>query len=132
MADFNVGTLTHPMPRGFFTSLFLELNVSYWYLVVLAFLLKLFLVRVMTKESNGKSFLICIIGTFIFYIIASLSGIVINKPFFYMIPVFMFVFGVTAELIFSTSVFHIKNRRIFLPIFIGNGSLFTMVFLMAL
>lgn len=120
------------MPRGFFTSLFLELNASYWYLVVLAFFLKLFLVRVMTKETNAKSLLICLIGTIIFYVIASIIGIVINKPFFYMIPVFMFVFGMAAELVFSTSVFHIKNRRIFLPILIGNGSLFSMVFLMAL
>jgi hypothetical protein len=120
------------MPRGFFTSLFLELNASYWYLVILAFLLKLFLIRVMTKETNGKSFVVSLVGTLIFYTIASLSGVLINKPFFYMIPVFMFVFGFVAELVFSTSVFNIKNKRIFLPVLIGNGSMFTMVFLMAL
>lgn len=120
------------MPQGFFTSLFLELNVSYWYLVVLAFFLKLFLVRVMTKETNAKSFLVCLAGTVIFYLIASLSGILINKPFFYMIPVFMFTFGFTAELVFSISIFQLKNRRIFFPILIGSGLMFTLVFLMAL
>lgn len=119
------------MPRGFFTSLFLELNASYWYLVVLAFLLKLFLVRIMTKETNAKSLLICFSGTVIFYLIACMIGFIINKPFFYLIPVFMFCFGLVAELVFSTSVFRLKNRRILLPLLIGDGSLYTMIFFMA-
>lgn len=120
------------MPRGFFTSLFFELNVSYWYLVVLAFFLKLFLTRVMTKETNLKSFMICLIGTLVFYLGAGISGILFSKPFFYMIPVFMFSIGVIVELLFSSSVFNLRNRRIFWPILIGNGSLFSMVFMMAL
>lgn len=120
------------MPRGFFTSLFFELNISYWYLVILSFLLKIFLLRVMTKESNQRTFYIFLTGSLIFYLCASLGGILFSKVNFYFIPLCMFLFGVVIEILFSSIAFHLRIKRIYIPILVGNGSLFAMLFMMLL
>lgn len=120
------------MTRSFFTSLFLELNISYWYLVILAFLLKFFLLRVMTKESNQRTFFILLTGSILFYLSAGMGELLFSKVNFYFIPLCMFLVGVIAELLFLSLVFHLRFKRIYIPILVGNGSLFAMLFMMLL
>ncbi len=116
------------MSNGFFTILFLQLSVDYWYFVVIALLIKFFLIRYMAADSFLKAIAIWTVGTFTFYAIASLGGYIFSSVNIYIIPFLMFALALTMESILCTLIFHIEGKNILLPLFVGELLLFLLLF----
>lgn len=120
------------MPRGLITSLLIKLTVDFWYLTLIALLLKLVLIRYTATNSIVKIFLLWIVGSITFYCIACLAGIVFSSTGFYYIPFIMYSLSVIAELAFSSTLFRISSRRLLPSVLIGNGLFFLLLFMQML
>ncbi len=116
------------MSNGFFTILFLQLSVDYWYFVLIALIIKFFLIRFMSANSFLKSMAIWTVGTFTFYAIASLGGYIFSSANIYIIPFLMFSLAITLEILLCTMIFHVEGKNIFLPLFVGELLLFLLLF----
>ncbi len=120
------------MPNGLITSLLIKLTFDFWYLTLLALLIKILLIRYTVTESLPKVFLLWISGSITFYCIACLSGIVFSSTGFYYLPFIMFILAVFAELAFTSIVFRLNSRRLLPSILIGNGFFFFLLFMQML
>ena len=120
------------MPKGLITSLLIKLTFDFWYLTLLALLIKLLLIRFTVTNSIIKIFLIWICGTLASYSIACIAGIVFSSAGFYYIPFIMYSLAALAELGFSSIVFRINSNRLLPSILIGNGLFFFLLFMQML
>src|SRR5690242_20743494 len=100
------------MPNGIITSLLIKLTFDFWYLSLLALLIKLVLLRYTATNKLSKVFLIWLIGSVTFYTIACISGIVFGKAGFYYIPFIMYIFSVAAEIGFMSAMFRMEAKRL--------------------
>jgi hypothetical protein len=120
------------MPKGLITSLLIKLTIDFWYLTLLALLIKLVLIRYTATNSTLKVALIWITGTITFYCVACISGIIFSSTGFYYTPFIMFMVAALAELGFSSVVFRINSRRLLPSVLIGNGLFFFLLFMQML
>ena len=120
------------MPKGLITSLLIKLTIDFWYLTLLALLIKLLLIRYTVTDSVIRVFLLWFSGSITFYCIACLSGIVFSSTGFYYLPFIMYSFAVLAELAFTSIVFRLNAQRLLPSILIGNGLFFFLLFLQML
>ena len=120
------------MPKGLITSLLIKLTFDFWYLTLLALLIKLLLIRYTVTNSLIKIFLLWFFGSITFYCIACIVGIVFSAVGFYYIPFIMYSLAVLAELGFTSTVFRINSNRLLPSILIGNGIFFFLLFMQML
>ncbi len=117
------------MPKGLITSLLIKLTFDFWYLTVIALLIKLVLIRYTATNSVVKVFLIWLSGTIAFYCIACLAGIIFSSAGFYYIPFIMYIMAVTVEIYFTSIVFRIGAKRLMPSLVIGDGIFFFLLFI---
>ncbi len=120
------------MPNGLITSLLIKLTFDFWYLTLIALLVKLLLIRYTVTNSLIKVFLLWLSGSITFYCIACISGIVFSSTGFYYIPFIMFSFAVLGELAFTSIVFRFNSLRLMPSLLIGNALLFFLLFMQML
>lgn len=116
------------MTNSFFTNIFLELLVSYWYFTIAVLLLKLLLVRFVTTDSFMKAMLVWISGTIGFIAIASLCGILFASAGVMIVPVLMLIFAIVGETLLCVSAFKLNLKRVFISVAICNTLLFFLLF----
>ena len=120
------------MPKGLITSLLIKLTIDFWYLTLIALLIKLLLIRYTATDSVIKVFLIWISGSIAFYCVACLAGIIFSGTGFYYIPFIMYTLAVLAELAFTSTVFRLSSRRLSPSVLIGDGLFFFLLFMQML
>ncbi len=120
------------MPKGLITSLLIKLTVDFWYLTLLALLIKLFLIRFTVTGSFPKALLIWISGSVVFYVIACFAGIIFSSTGFYYIPFIMFTLAVFAEFSIISVAFKVHYKRLIPAVMIGNGLFFMLLFMQML
>jgi hypothetical protein len=120
------------MPKGLITSLLIKLTIDFWYLTLLALLIKLLLIRYTATNSVLKVTLMWFTGTITFYCVACISGIIFSSTGFYYTPFIMYMVATLAELGFSSVVFRINSRRLLPSVLIGNGLFFFLLFMQML
>ena len=116
------------MSNGFFTILLLQLSVDYWYFVLIALLIKFFLIRFMVAESLLKTTAMWTTATFVFYAFVSLGGYIFSSANIYTIPFLMFALGLTIETILCSMIFQVEAKKVFIPLAIGEFLLFFLLF----
>ena len=120
------------MPKGLITSLLIKLTIDFWYLTLIALVIKLLLIRYTVTNSVLKVFLIWLTGSITFFCIACLSGIIFSSTGFYYLPFIMFSFAALAELTFTSFVFRITSQRLLPSLLIGNALFFFLLFMQML
>jgi hypothetical protein len=120
------------MPKGLITSLLIKLTFDFWYLTLLAILIKIFLIRFTVTDSKLKIFLLWLLGSVTFYFTACMAGIIFTSLSFYTQPFIMFMLAVLFELVFLSLLFR-KEYKILLPsVVIGDGIFFFLLFMQML
>jgi hypothetical protein len=117
------------MPNGIITSLLIKLTIDFWYLSLIALLIKLVLLRYTATNKIGKVFMIWLTGSVTFFTIACICGIVFGSAGFYYIPFIMYIFAVGAELTFASIAFRIEAKRLMPAVIIGDGIFFFLLFI---
>ena len=120
------------MPQGLITSLLIKLTFDFWYLALLALLIKLVLIRYTVTNEMLKVILLWLIGSIFFYFLACILGIVFGSLRFIYIPFIMYFMSTIAEIGFSAVIFRISARRLWPSILIGNALFFTILFVQML
>lgn len=117
------------MPQGLITSLLIKLTFDYWYLTLIALVIKIFLIRFTVSDSKIKILLLWLIGTAAFYFTACLAGIVFTSIGFYYQPFVMFMMAILFELIFLSLIFRIEYKRLLPSVIVGDGIFFFLLFM---
>jgi len=120
------------MPQGLITSLLIKLTFDFWYLALIALLIKLALIRYTVTNELIKVILIWLLGSIAFYFLACILGIVFSSLKFIYIPFVMYAFSSLAEIGFSSVIFRISAKRLWPSIVLGNGLFFTILFIQML
>ena len=116
------------MPRGLITSLLIKLTFDYWYLTILALVIKFVLVRFTVTNLMLRVFLLWLVGTVTFYFSACLAGIVFTSVGFYYQPFIMFMMAALLELIFLSLMFRTEAKILLPSVVIGDGIFFLLLF----
>lgn len=117
------------MLKGLITSLLIKLTFEFWYLTLIAMLVKVFLIRYTVTDSKIKVFLIWLTGTIVFYCISCLAGIVFSSAGFYYIPFIMFAIAVFCEILFLKILFRFSTGRLSPSVIIADALFFFLLFM---